>query len=659
MTDFTPSTILDGSFEIIELASRGAQATVFKARQIETDRLVAVKVISAESPGFADSVKRLDNEHSMLKSLAGLPAFLDAVAFNATEDHAYMAMGWIDGTVDGARFIKENSPMQMQAWLWLAKTLTMAVFECHRRGFLHRDIKPRNVLIAPPGVLKLIDFGIAHDQNFMALGESDVNLGTLPYVPPEQVARGEVGVSGEIFALGVTLYEFLTSSVPFKAETPGEIMQLKTGGRFVLPSEVSPDCPEWVDRLMVRLLDSRPENRPQGARELLSLLTVAGDATDEVVEKSLRVCKNCDEHLWRELPFCTHCGSAYRLRIESGPAAVVAHRVNDRRQLIDELQEATGRPISSASARRFKGPYPRVLVDGIDEGSATFIADALTSANAVFQPARLGRLRRLALARLSLVESVLAGVMIVVIVATVVSMPFASSIEEHGFLSVVFGRSGFLTFLCLLVIGFIVREAFAPMVSRGVFAIKRRRRGWKAVGEIRALLREIKDRGLRRRASALVRRATFLVDHVAKQKVSTANRRAMIEGLDRLTLEGLRRLLKLDQTSEAMGQVRTPGMARLRASLEKSLARAREPVVIDRLTDKLAELEKLSAVEESVTRNSTVDEAVFSGILSEINSLHVTMKVTELGRWQSELRTAAGQFASQGEDSNGEEDGRG
>ena len=80
-----------------------------------------------------------------------------------------------------------------------------------------------------------------------------------------------------------------------------------------------------------------------------------------------------------------------------------------------------------------------------------------------------------------------------------------------------------------------------------------------------------------------------------------------------------------------------------------------EPVVIDRLTTKLAELEKLAAVEKSMTRNFTLDEAVFSGILSEINSLHVTMKHYELSRWQSDMVTAASQFASHGEDDHAEE----
>ncbi len=657
MTSITLSTVLDGSFEILELASRGAQATVFKARHIETDRTVAVKVITAEDEGFPDGAKRLENEYSILRSLSGLPAFLNAVAFNATDDHAYIAMDWIEGSVDGARFIEENSPMQMQTWLWVAKTLTMAVLECHLRGLLHRDIKPRNVLIAAPGVLKLIDFGIAHNQSFMALGESDVNLGTLPYVPPEQVARGEVGVPGEIFALGVTLYEFLTSSVPFNADTPGEIMRLKTNGRFVLPSEVSPDSPKWVDRLMVRLLDSRPENRPQGAREVLSLLTVGGDGADEKAQRSIRVCRSCEELLWRELPFCTHCGSAYRLRIENGPAAVLVHRIDDRGTLIHEIEESTGRRISSANARRFTGPYPRVLVDGIDERSASFIADTLTSTNAVLQPAKLDRLKRLALVRLSLAQSVLAGIMIVVIVATVFSMPFATS-DEIGILSVVFGWSGLLTLLCLLVIGFIAREAFSSMIPRSAFSIKRRRLLWKDLGEIRAVLSEIKDRGLRRRGSALVRRATLLVDHIEGTKVSAANRLAMTDGLNRLTLEGLRRLLRLDQTSDAMANVRTSGIAKLRTSLQRSLSRAREPALIDRLASKLAELEKLAAVEKSVTRNSTLDEAIFSGILSEINSLHVTMKHHEPSRWQSDLVTAAGQFSSQGEDSNGEKGGR-
>jgi hypothetical protein len=348
----------------------------------------------------------------------------------------------------------------------------------------------------------------------------------------------------------------------------------------------------------------------------------------------------------------------FRLRIEGGPAAVVVHRLGDRRKLISEIEEATGRSISSANARRFDGPYPRVLVNEIDERSAAFIAEALTSPNAVLQPAKLDRLKRLSLARLSIFQSVLAAFMIVVIVGTVFSMPSAATVDDRGLVSVIFGRSGLLTMLCLVVIGFIVREAFAPMVPRSAFAIKRRKRRWRGIEEIRSHLSEIEDLGLRRRGSALVRRVTLLFDHVAKQKMSVANRESMIEGLNRLTVEGLRRLRKLDRTSDALTNVRTPGITKLRASLERSLSRTGDPAMIDRLTSKLAELEKLAAVEESAARTSTTDEAVFSGILSEINSLHVTMKVAGLNRWQSDLRTAVGQFANRGEDRNAEEGGR-
>ncbi len=658
MMGVTPRRILDGRFEILELMSRGAQARVFKAREIKDDRLVAVKLISAADEGFADGARRLANEAAILRSLSGLPAFMEPVAHSATDTRAYIAMEWLDGALDGADFIKTNSPMEMQTWLWVAKKLTSAVFECHQRGLLHRDLKPQNVLITTSGALKLIDFGIAHDQSFMTLGEGDVNLGTLPYVPPEQLARGEVGVPGEIFALGATLYEFLTSSVPFKADSPGKIMELKAAGRFVLPSEINPGSPQWVDRLMVRMLDPGPERRPQGAREVLSLLAVGDRAVVGENETSLRACRECGEMLWRELPFCTHCGAPYRLRVDRGQTAVIAERIQDTKLFIRELEEATGRRISAASARRFNAPCPRVLVDGIDEASAKFIADTLRSQNSLLRATRVDLLKRLSLARLSVTESMVAGVMALILAVTLLSIPFSSSIEEHGVLSVLFGRSGILCVLCLVVIGFIVREAFASLVPRDAFAFKRRKRKWSGLGDIRETLPKITDRGLRRRASALVRRATLLFDYVAAQRVSAGNKGAMVDGLSRLIRDGLQRLLQIDKRSQAAKGLNTSGIAKQRSALEDSLSRVRDPGVIDRITTKLGELERRESVVRTVARDSTLDETVFCSILSEINSLHVTMKELEMSRWQAELTGAAARFQISREDSHVKESGR-
>ncbi len=640
-----PGTVLDDAFVVGALKARGAQASVYVARPVHGDGRVALKYVSAQEGGFTQRVQRLGREHAMLEGLSGIGYFLKPLAFKASRTHAYIVIDWIDGAVDGGEYIRANGPLDFATWLWVAKHLTMAVFECHRRGYLHRDIKPRNTLISPPGVLKLIDFGIAEAPRYVSLSSDQVDLGTFAYLPPEQVSEGEVTSVGDIYALGVTLYEFLVSSNPFEADSPGEVMGLKAAGNFVPASKLCPEVPVWVDRLFERLLDPVPENRPQGAREVLSLLTVGHEAV--VVGRAspeLRSCSRCGEMLWRQLGFCTCCGQAYRYEVGSGSHAVRVLKNDDPKSFLQSIREKTGVTISDLRARLFHAPCPRILIEKIDETSAQFLATALASPKVVLKAESIDFKAKLSAARLPFLHVLVAGISLLALGHTLLSIPYNLYFKELTFMRLLFSQHCVQVLVCLGAICYLTAEALLPLLPRSVLSIRSRRRQWKVLVPIARRLSRLSDPRLRRKASALVRRVILVHDHIVGLEISSQHRRDMLATLAKLVIVGLERLLSMDGSSKALKKVQKAGLTRKRQALERTLERSTEAGAIKRLADRLAGLTRQEAAHREVERKHLADELLFSSILAEINSLHVSIGFFPQDRWQNELASSAKRF---------------
>lgn len=241
--------------EVIEQIGRGGMGVVFKARQPQLDRVVALKILPAElakTPGFAE---RFSREARALAKL-NHPNIVSVFDFGQQEGLFYFIMEFVDGV--NLRQMIASKQMSPESALAIVPKICEALQFAHDEGILHRDIKPENILIDKKGRVKIADFGLAKiagmDQADHTLTVSGMSMGTPRYMAPEQFTDTKsVDHRADIYSLGVVFYEMLTGEIPM--------------GRFALPSKkVQVDV--RIDEVVLHSLEKEPEQRYQHVSEI-------------------------------------------------------------------------------------------------------------------------------------------------------------------------------------------------------------------------------------------------------------------------------------------------------------------------------------------------------------------------------------------------------
>jgi len=218
-------------YQLIGKLGKGAMATVYKARQISLDRIVAVKVLPKRMSDNPEFVERFYKEGKAAARLAHNNV-VQAIDVGSTPDgYHYFVMEYIEGKTlydimqpppvgDGRNFSEAEA-------LQIMIQISDALVHAHERGLIHRDIKPKNILLTPQGVAKLTDLGLARavDDKEAAESEAGKAYGTPYYISPEQI-RGDVDIDfrADIYSLGATFYHLVTGAPPFEGETPAAVM---------------------------------------------------------------------------------------------------------------------------------------------------------------------------------------------------------------------------------------------------------------------------------------------------------------------------------------------------------------------------------------------------------------------------------------------------
>jgi len=257
--------------EIIELIGKGGMGAVYKARQPNLDRLVAIKILSNHIESDSTFTERFQRE---AKALARLhhPGIVSVFDFGQTGSMYFLMMEYVDG-LNLRQAIKAGT-LTAQDALSIVPKICEALQFAHEEGVVHRDIKPENILIDKRGHLKIADFGLAKilDQapDDFALTHTNQVLGTPKYMAPEQL-EGTHGVDhrADIYSLGVVFYELLTGELPI--------------GRFPLPSQKT-SLDRRLDEVVLRALEKDPELRYQAADEFkTNVESVVQSSTDNVM----------------------------------------------------------------------------------------------------------------------------------------------------------------------------------------------------------------------------------------------------------------------------------------------------------------------------------------------------------------------------------------
>jgi len=224
LSGISPGSLLGARFEILAVLGAGGMGVVYKARDRELDDLVALKMLKRELWGDRTQLERLKSEIKLARKITH-PNVLRTHDFGEIDGVPYISMEFVRG-VTLRYLLDQTQSLPYSAGLRLARQLCAGLGAAHAQGVLHRDIKPENLIIEAVGNAKLMDFGIARPIERMTPGETQAGwvVGTPMYMAPEVLQGRDADVRGDIYAVGILLYEIFTGKPPFSGSTPIEVM---------------------------------------------------------------------------------------------------------------------------------------------------------------------------------------------------------------------------------------------------------------------------------------------------------------------------------------------------------------------------------------------------------------------------------------------------
>lgn len=270
-----PGTIVNGRYEIVRCLGTGSMGMVYACRHRElSGHLVAMKVLFSEVARDEVSAARFRNEIVASYGVSH-PNVIRAYEYFRDGDLIAFTMEYIENG-DLADRITGDEPIPIDEIVSMFAQMCSGVQAIHDAGIVHRDLKPENILITKSGQIKITDFGIARTGTGPKLTEHGGVVGTLDYVSPEYLERGQVDARSDIYALGVLVYEMLTQEPPFKGKSVIETMTMRLRQDPNPPHLLRKDCPEALSAIVLRAMARDPEERYQSANDILQDLQSVG-----------------------------------------------------------------------------------------------------------------------------------------------------------------------------------------------------------------------------------------------------------------------------------------------------------------------------------------------------------------------------------------------
>ena len=262
--------IVKDRYEILEILGEGGMAFVYKARDTQLERLVAIKTLKPNYVNQETFVERFKRE---AKTAANLnhPNIVQIFDWGI-EDEPFFVMEYIEGNTLTS-IIAKNRTISLSDVLFIGAQVSSGLHAAHEKGLVHRDIKPGNIMITPDGKVKVTDFGIVSLQN----EESDITktgsiLGTASYISPEQAQGKPVSIESDLYSLGTVLYELITGKPPFAGDTPISTATKHLTERPEKPSSFRRDLPKGVESAIMKLLEKATYDRFKSAEDLRATL---------------------------------------------------------------------------------------------------------------------------------------------------------------------------------------------------------------------------------------------------------------------------------------------------------------------------------------------------------------------------------------------------
>ena len=264
-------------YRVIEKIGSGGMADVFKAVDDVLGRTVAVKVLHPRYASDPTFVARFRQEAQAAANLSH-PNIVNMYDWGRDGETYYIVMEYVKGT-DLKSLVAQQGPLDPRKAAEYAAQVCGALAVAHGYDIIHRDIKPHNIVLAPDGTVKVMDFGIARAGNTTMTQTGSV-LGTAQYISPEQAQGKQLSPASDLYSLGVTLYEMVTGRPPFDADTPVATALQQVNDEPIPPRQVRASIPPALEAVILRAMRKNPAERYASATEMRDDLrrVVNGDA---------------------------------------------------------------------------------------------------------------------------------------------------------------------------------------------------------------------------------------------------------------------------------------------------------------------------------------------------------------------------------------------
>jgi eukaryotic-like serine/threonine-protein kinase len=265
--------LLNDRYELLDPIGRGSIATIYRGRDILTDRVVAIKLLREVYSTDPKFVRRFQTEAKILSVLQH-PNIEQYWDHGQTGSNYFIVIELVEGT-DLRRYLHSRGILDSDRAIIIAHDVALGLGAAHRRGIVHRDVKPQNVLLGRDESIKLTNFGIASvykDINAELLTTTGMTLGTVQYYAPEQ-AHGEIVTPAvDVYALGMVMYEMLTGHTPFDGVNAVAVAMQHIQDAPRPPRYINPAIPQPLEAMILRCLEKVPEMRFRDGSELARAL---------------------------------------------------------------------------------------------------------------------------------------------------------------------------------------------------------------------------------------------------------------------------------------------------------------------------------------------------------------------------------------------------
>lgn len=242
--------LLKEKYDIIRKIGQGGMASIYLAQNKETHEKIAIKVVDPASLTDLVKRKRFEQEIRLMKKIDS-PYVVKLFDSEITDKYAYIVMEYVDGYIL-KDYIQKRTHLTVDQAVEFSQQLALGFDEIHKSGIIHRDIKSQNVMVTASGAIKIVDFGIAVDDETEDLTKTDMLIGSPQYVAPELINQEDPTVASDIYAFGILLFEMIAGEVPFSGKNALETLKKHQEKEMPRITKQFTNVPQAVENIITK-----------------------------------------------------------------------------------------------------------------------------------------------------------------------------------------------------------------------------------------------------------------------------------------------------------------------------------------------------------------------------------------------------------------------